>query len=163
MNDLKFAIKWALIIAFCLFFTFTAYLYWNVDKQNFFAFGPRHLDFSVELAGDYSIHRTSDSHAIVSPKGYNDGTPIIPTFVVECTTDGRYILAIREDPDKLTDSSSKDATPVTQDYWILDTQKPEVHGPLNEEAFQKLRQKLSIAQNIQLRPIGNFRPERPGL
>jgi hypothetical protein len=163
MNDLKFAIKWALIIAFCLFSTFAAYLYWNVDKQNFAFPGAGRLDFTIHLAGDYSLHRTSGVEAFITPEAYNDGTPTIPTCVVECATDGRYILAIRQDPDKLTDSSSKDGTPVIQDYWILDTQKLEVHGPLNEETFQKLREKLSIAQNIQLRPIGNFRPERPGL
>lgn len=127
--------------------------------------GPGMLDFSAELAGGYSVHRTSSQHVIIAPEAWNAGTPIIPTLVVECATDGRFILAkrlgVKDQFPENPGSTLTETDPTVQDFWILDTQQQEVHGPLTEAALKSLRTSLSIADTVQLRPVSEFRPASP--
>jgi hypothetical protein len=122
--------------------------------------GPGTADFSAHLAGGYSVHRTSSQHVIIAPEAWNDGTPIIPTIVVECATDGRFILAKRRDAG-LSDAGMNAAASAVEDFWILDTKQEEVHGPLTEGLFQRLRLSLAVAESVHLRPVHEFRGTAP--
>jgi hypothetical protein len=135
---------------------FTGLLVWKMSTEGFSFPGPGHLDYFAHLAGDYWVSRTSAFENVITPNGYSDGTPIIPTVVTACATDGRYILAKRQDTRKtfLEDPSITfdELDPESADYWILDTQKPEVFGPLSEGEFTNKRRQLAIPDSLQLFP-----------
>lgn len=151
-NDILIFLASAAVVFLCA----AGWLAWKL-RQNGGSFpGPGMSDFSAALAGDYSVHRTSSAHVIIAPEVWNSGTPIIPTIVVECATDGRFILAKRQGVDTL-----QKADPTVQDFWILDTKQEEVHGPLAEAEFNRLRASLSIANSIRLRAVSEFRDLPP--
>ena len=164
MKDLWWAIRGALAIATVLFVIFGAYV-WRGMRQPGFRFpGPGHLDFSAHLAGDYFIHRTSSIQVFIAPEGYNDGAPIIESLVVECGTDGRFIIAKRNGM-KLRNPNDPNDTfevqdPDVVDYWILDVKQPHVHGPLKEVEFAGLRRSLGVSESVVLRDVYDFRPPR---
>ena len=114
------------------------------------------------MAVDYFIIRTSALEIEIKPGRIGEGTPIIPSLVVECATDGRFIIAKRQglkcsNPQDPNDTwMEKD--PNVVDYWILDAQQPRVEGPLTEAAFIKLRRSLGIAEDLQLRKVSEFAP-----
>jgi hypothetical protein len=80
--------------------------------------------------------------------------------VTACATDGRYILAKRQDTRKtfLEDPNITfdELDPESADYWILDTQKTEVFGPLSEGEFTAKRRQLGIPDSIKLIPPHDF-------
>tara|TARA_R110002049_G_scaffold56239_1_gene155277 strand:+ start:1119 stop:1616 length:498 start_codon:yes stop_codon:yes gene_type:complete len=127
--------------------------------------GAGHADFSAHLAGDYWLYRTSAYQIMIGPEaGWGDGTPIIPTMVVECATDGHYILAKRHglkqrSPNDPNDTyEEEDSSKV--DFWILDALSPKVLGPLDEASFRTHRGELAISGDLVLRDVYEFRPTK---
>jgi hypothetical protein len=165
MKDLWWAIRGALTIAAVLFVTFGAYVWWGMRQPGFRFPGPGHSDFSAHLAGDYSIYRTSGLNVVISPQGYGPGTPVIPNLVVECATDGRFIIAKRNGMKRRSPNDPKDTfedrDPEVVDFWILDTQQPHVDGPLTEAEFMKLRRSLGISESVVLRDVYEYRHPEP--
>lgn len=126
------------------------------------AFGPGTQDFVVRIAGDYSIHRTSAHQIQIAPTSWNDATPIIPTKVIECNTDGRFVIAKRQglkrrSPDTPNDSY-EEPDPRVFDFWILDTRTPKVYGSLTFEQFTAKKNELGIASSLRLKDVYSFRP-----
>lgn len=165
MKDLWWAIRGALTMATVLFVTFGAFVWWGMRQPGFRFPGPGHSDFSAHLAGDYFISRTSGLNVRISPESYVEGTPVIPSLVVECATDGRFILAKRNgmkrrSPNDLNDTSEDKDSEVV-DFWILDSKKPNVDGPLTKAEFLILRRSLGISESVVLRDIYEFRPPEP--
>ncbi len=165
MKDLWWAICGALAIAAVLFVSFGAYLWWEMRQPGFRFPGPGHSDFSAHLAGDYSIYRTSGLNVVISPQGYGPGTPVIPNLVVDCATDGRFIIAKRNGVKRRSPNEPKDTFEDRDlevvDFWILDTQQPHVDGPLTEAEFTKLRRSLGISESVVLRDVYEYRPPEP--
>jgi hypothetical protein len=160
MKDLLHATLKAIGIAFVILLWFGGWLIWQMSKEGFSFPGPGHQDYDGHLAGEYWVHRTSAFRTMITPIGYSEGTPIIPTVVTACATDGRYILAKRQDTRKtfLEDPNVTfdELDPESADYWILDTQKPEVFGPMSEGEFTAKRRQLGIADSIKLIPPRDF-------
>lgn len=127
--------------------------------------GPGAADFSAHLAGDYYIHRTSGLNVFIAPEAWNDGTPTIQALVVECATDGRFIIAKRHGMKRRTPNDPNDTfeveDPSQVDFWILDTKEPSVEGPLTESAFANRRRELKISESVKLRDVYEFRPKGP--
>lgn len=140
-----------------------AFLY--VRSHPFSFPGPGLSDFSAHLAGDYSIHRNNALDIAISPNSYDTSTPVIPSLVVECATDGRFIIAKRNGLKRRSPNDPKDTfedrDPDVVDYWILDSKQPHVDGPLTEEDFIRLRRSLGIDESIVLRNVYTFRPAAP--
>ena len=149
----------AVIVAACGIAMFA----WAFSRPGFRFPGPGYSDFSAHLAGDYWLFRSSAYQIMIGPEaGWGDGTPIIPTMVVECATDGHYILAKRHglkrrSPNDPNDTyEEEDSTKV--DFWILDALSPKVLGPLDEAAFSRHRAELAISSDLVLRDVYAFRP-----
>src|SRR5665213_2296891 len=54
----------------------------------------RHSDFAAPLVGNYQLVRTSAHQVTIVPIGaWGEGTPTIPSKVVEVAFDDRFILA----------------------------------------------------------------------
>jgi hypothetical protein len=127
--------------------------------------GPGHSDFSAHLAVDYFIYRTNGLNVGISPQGYGPGTPVIPSLVRECATDGRFIIAKRNGMKRRSPNDPKDTfeerDPEIEDFWILDTQQPHVDGPLSEAEFIALRRSLGISESVVLRNVYDFQPPEP--
>ena len=162
MKDLWWAIRGALAIAAVLFAAFFVYFYREAKRTGFRFPSPAIADFSAHLAGDYYISRTSVLEIVINPGRSGEGTPIIPSLVVECATDGRFIIAKRQglkrsNPQDPNDTWMEKDTNVV-DYWILDTQQPRAEGPLTEAEFTKLRRSLGIAEDLQLRKGSEVAP-----
>ncbi len=160
MKDLLHATLKAVGITLVIFLLFGGWVTWHMSKEGFSFPGPGHQDYSAYLAGDYSVYRTSPFEIIIAPGGYNNGTPIIPSVVTACATDGRYILAQRQDTRQAFRDDPKhtwkEMDPESTNYWILDTQKPEVFGPLSNGDFTAKRRQLGIPDSIKLIPPRAF-------
>ena len=125
-------------------------------------FGPGVQDFVVRIAGDYSIQRTSAHQIQIAPDGWNDSTPIIPTKVIECNTDGRFVIAKRQGLKRRSPNNPNDTyeepDPLVFDYWILDTRTPKVYGPLTVEQFTAKITELNVPSSLRLKDVYSFRP-----
>lgn len=165
MKDLWWAIRGALAIAAALFVGFGAYVGWGMRQTGFRFPGPGQSDFSAHLAGDYFLIRTSGLHVQISPQSHGDDTPVIPSLVVECATDGRFIIAKRNGLKRRSPNDPKDTfedrDPEVVDFWILDTNQPHVDGPLTEAEFISLRRSLGISESMVLRNVYEFRTPEP--
>jgi hypothetical protein len=162
MKDLRFAIIGALVVAALLVTVFGVAVWWKMRDRPFVFPGPGLADFSAHLAGDYSIYRTSGLNIMISPEGYNDGTPVIPNLVIECATDGRFIIAKRHGMKRRSPGDPNDTSeiedPGVEDFWVLDTKEPHVYGPLTEVEFVARRHALGIAESVVLRDVYEFQP-----
>lgn len=125
-------------------------------------FGPGSFDFSVKIAGGYYIHRTSSHQIMIAPEAWNDSVPTIPTKVIECGTDKRFIIAKREGLKRRSPNNPKDTyeepDPNVIDYWILDTAVPKVFGPLTLDQFNDKRKLLEVPTALTLKDVCSFRP-----
>ena len=122
------------------------------------AFGPGPSDFSTRLVGDYFIFRTSADEIIISPESWTEGTPEIPTKVVEYAVHRRLILAKRQGLKRLDPNRSyEEPDPAVFDYWILDTSAPKVFGPMSLDQFSAKRRELSVPESVTLKDVYSFR------
>jgi hypothetical protein len=161
MKELRFTILGVLAIVLGLTSTIAIVLWWKARNSSFSFPGPGPADFSAHLAGDYSVYRTSGFNIIIAPEAVNDGTPIIPNLVVECATDGRFILAKRHGMKRRSPNNPNDTfdveDPSRVDFWILDTKEPGVEGPWTESEFISRRRSLKISESVKLRDVYEFR------
>lgn len=125
-------------------------------------FGAGALDFSAKIAGDYYIHRTSSHQIMIAPETWNDSVPTIPTKVIECDTDKRFIVAKRQGLKRRNPNDQNDTyeepDPKDTDYWILDTAVPKVFGPLTLNQFEDKRKALGVPSKLTLKDVYSFKP-----
>lgn len=125
--------------------------------------GPGMSDFEAPACGGYSIWRTSAHEISVVPKdGWNASTPIIPTKVIECDFDNRFVIAKRQglkrrSPNDPNDTYEEPDSSVF-DFWILDTSLPKVFGPLSGSEFNRLRLEMKVPTTLRLKDVYHFRP-----
>ncbi len=119
-------------------------------------------DFRAKLAGEYSIYRSSSHQISITPEGWSDDTPIIPTKVIECAVDRHFILAKRQGLKRRNPNDPNDTyeepDPNVFDYWILDTVAPKVYGPLDTAQYKSMRQELGVTESTELKDVYSFRP-----
>ena len=165
MKHLKIAILTVLGVVVVSFFVLVGLALRHLRNHPFSIPGPGLSDFSAHLAGEYSIYRNNGLDVVISPQGYCSGTPVIPSLVVECATDGRFILAKRNGMKRRSPNNPNDTfedrDPEVVDFWILDSRQPHVDGPLTEAEFSKLRRSLGISESVVLRDVYEFRPPTP--
>lgn len=126
------------------------------------AVGPGLADFSRKIAGDYCIYRTSAHQIMIAPESGSDETLMIPTKVVECDFDSRFIIARRQELQRRSPNDPNDTymepVPGKYDYWILDAKTPKVYGPFTLEQFTLRRQSLGVPEKLILKDVCAFRP-----
>ena len=99
---------------------------------------------------------------MIAPEAWNDSIPTIPTKVIECDADKRFIIAKRQglkrrSPNNPNDTYEEPDTRVV-DYWILDTSAPKVFGPLTLNEFNDQRKVLAVPSSLVLKDVYSFRP-----
>jgi hypothetical protein len=120
----------------------------------------RHPDFSTQIAGDYYIHRTSAHQIIIAPRSGSDETPVIPTKVVECDFDSRFIIARQQELQRRNLNAQDiymEPAPGKFHYWILDVHAPTVYGPFTLEEFTGQRKILGVPDHLVLKDVYSFR------
>jgi hypothetical protein len=118
-------------------------------------------DFHAPMTGGYSLWRTSGLEIDITPDaGWGDGDPIIPTMVIECNHDSRFIIAKRQGIKGQFPDDEPD--PSVIDFWILDTKIPEVYGPLTSDKFLEKRIQLGVSHGLELMDIKSFRASKQG-
>ncbi|WOO43749.1 DUF3997 domain-containing protein [Rubellicoccus peritrichatus] len=126
--------------------------------------GPGTHDFHAPVSNGYSIWRTSSHQISIAPDSYVSGsTAIIPTKVIECDFDERFVIAKRQglrqsNPDD-THSTHKEPDPSVFDYWILDTSQAVVYGPFNSNEFREKRKELGVPNSLALKNVYDFKPK----
>lgn len=121
--------------------------------------GPAQSDFMHPLAGDYVLGRTSAHQVAISPQSWTDDTPRIPSKVVEVGWDDRFILAKRQHLQRRGGSTTvgyEEPIEGKFDYWILDTQRPEVFGPFDEAEFGVKRKEFGVPDQIRLQNVDSL-------
>jgi hypothetical protein len=109
-------------------------------------------DFSVPLAGRYKLIYSSSIDIVVDVGLEIDPGLRIPTTVVECGADARFIIAKR-----IPAEASRDTI---ADYWILDTSTESLVGPVDFATFARRREELAVPRNLALRNVEEYRPRR---
>jgi hypothetical protein len=107
--------------------------------------GPGLQDFAVSLGGGYLLVRCNPEEILVTPKVWDDTTPVIPATVTHLSFDALRVYAKRTPP----------RTQKTE-YWILETQKPRVHGPLTLGAYRQMLGQLGVRQEPVLTDVHEF-------
>jgi hypothetical protein len=126
-----------------------------------FTVGPGAEDFSVQLCGDYYVHRTSVHQIKVSPMSWRDDTPIIPVKVVELGYDKRFIIAKqnhlkRRSPHDPLDTYMEPNVGVFS-YWILDVIIPVAYGPLSQAEFDNKRKTIGVPHSLAMKDVYSYR------
>lgn len=127
---------------------------------NFQLPGPGLSDFTLPVAGNYIINRTSAHGVSVIPaQGWTKDASQIPAKLVEVAWDDRYVLG-KQQHLKKDDPNEVLGQPVSGEYsyWILDTSVPVAYGPLSLVDFKDKRANLGLSDELQLRDIEEFRP-----
>ena len=122
----------AIFVGGCCFFHFPAY---REDLGNGYVVSV------TDVMRDASISRKD-------PKRSSWGIQVVPPTVFAYGWNDVFILAKRhpENKDKKVDTS------VT--YWyIIEVTSGNVHGPLNEDEFRKLRTRLKVPEEISFKTI----------
>lgn len=127
--------------------------------------GPGTSDFHAPACGGYSIWRTSAHQISVVPDdGWTASTPIIPTKVIECDFDDRFVIAKRQGLKRRSPGDPNDTyeepDPSVFDFWILDTSAPKVFGPLSEAEFNRMRTELRVPTKLRLKDVYEFKPPK---
>jgi hypothetical protein len=125
-----------------------------------FGFGPGLYDFKADLAGGYTLYRTSpDEIVIAGPSG-----DAIPTKVVEIAHDQKFILAKQQHLRRRTPGSETDTyeepAPGEYSYWILNLAPTTIHGPLDAKQFMTKRLELKVDPSLSLRDVYDYAPTR---
>ena len=122
----------AIFVGGCCFFHFPAY------KENL---GNGYAVYAADVMRDVCIIRKD-------PKRSPWGIQVVPSTVFAYGWNDDFILAKRH-PEK---KDRKVDTSVT--YWyIIEVTSGDVHGPLNEDEFRKLRTKLKVPEEISFKTI----------
>ena len=121
----------AIVMGGCCFFHFPAY---KADLVNGYAV------WAVDVMKDASV--------VHKHKSGSSATTVVPHTVFAYGWNDDFILAKRhpEKKDRKVDIS------VT--YWyIIEVTSGDVHGPLNQDEFRKLRTKLKVSEEISFKTI----------
>jgi len=111
--------------------------------------GPGISDFSEKLGNGYYYHRTSSMDKYIAPKVWNKtATPMIPSKVIRYKKKDGYVAAKREIVE--IGSSGSRVGSGNFDFWILDTSKPKVFGPMDKYEFDIQIAKLGLSEKLAL-------------
>ena len=124
--------------------------------------GPGVQDFTATLPNGYVLVRSSSHDIQVVPKdGWNSRTPIIPAKVLEIGIDGDFVVARRQGLKKRSPEDPDDfylePDPSVLDFWVLDTKKPAVFGPLDEGQLAEKLAALGFADGIPRKDVYEYR------
>ena len=112
---------------------------------------PEGLAYEEDLVDGYAVWAvdTMEYAAVVyKDKGGTGATGVVPRTVFAYGWNDDFILAKRHPERK----DGKVDTTVT--YWyIIEVASGDVHGPLNEDEFRKLRTKLKVPEEISFKTI----------
>jgi len=111
-----------------------------------FGCGAGSMDFSEDLGNGYYYYNNSAIDRFIAPKNWNDKTPIIPLKVVQYKEKDGYIIAKR---DIVQCGMSGSRVAIGEfDYWILDTSKKKVFGPMHKNDLNNHIAQLGLSIKI---------------
>lgn len=119
-------------------------------------------DYDISLPGEYSLIRSSAHNITINKKQGEDvwGEALIPAKITELNYNNQYILAKqlglkRKYPDNANNTYEiPDESKVT--YWILQVDNGNVYGPLTENEFTNMKNKLSIPADMVLKSVSFY-------
>lgn len=117
-------------------------------------------DFHYAVAGNYEVWCSSAAEVRISPRIFDDSTPIIPSRVTEVAWDDRFVVA-RQDIKVNHDNSKHEFrgvvnSPTQSQYWILDVSGPRIHGPYGLMQLEGERRRLGVPDALVLRPVNSY-------
>lgn len=119
---------------------------------------PGQFDYEYDVGnGNYALYRSSAHSIAISPKsGYTSETEIIPEKVVEVAWNNQYVIAKqygmkRENPERTYEIPDE----TIENYWILDTENKERHGPFSYEEFLLKIQEFKLT-DLELKPVRDY-------
>lgn len=124
---------------------------------------PGQYDYSYDIVNDFELIRSSAHEIRIIPKtGYTTENEIIPAKVIEIAWNNRYVIAKqhgmkRAYPEE-ADNTYEIPDETVVNYWILDTENKERHGPFSYEEFLIKLQEFNLT-NLQLKPVTYYRNE----
>ncbi len=112
---------------------------------------PEGLNYEEDLCNEYAVWAVDamkDAGVVHKDKRSSGAFVVVPRTVFAYGWNDDFILAKRH-PEK---KDRKVDTSVT--YWyIIEVTSGDVHGPLNEDEFRKLRTKLKVPEEISFKTI----------
>lgn len=111
-------------------------------------------DYAFELAGKYIFVKSMRNNAQIHCKGVQSvgsSVPAIPPEVTHIAWNEKFVIA-RQVPLGQRDDIAN--------YWILDVDIPELHGPFGKEEFDTMRKRIDVATALSLRKSSWYRGKK---
>lgn len=110
-------------------------------------------DYEIELINGFKVNRSSSEKICISSYEYSYDEMLIPTY--DNYEDGEYVTEVGHDKDRYIVAKTN-----LNQYYIMDTKKEKLDGPLTEDLFNKKKEKLYISKDVILKNLNEYENNR---
>ena len=110
-------------------------------------------DYEIELINGFKVRRTSAQKVHIGSSEYSYDELLIP--ILDDYEKGEFIEKVCHDNDRYIIAKTN-----FNNYYVLDTKKAIVQGPLTKEKYIKLRENLQIPNSIALKDLSEYKKIR---
>ena len=110
-------------------------------------------DYEIELINGFKVRRTSAQKVHIGSSEYSYDELLIP--VIDDYEKGEFVEKVGHDNDRYIIAKTN-----FNNYYLLDTKKAIVQGPLTKEKFVKVRENLEIPNSIALKDLSEYKKIR---
>lgn len=106
-------------------------------------------DYEIELINGFKVMRTSAEKAHIGSPEYSYDELLIP--LLADYEEGEYIIKVGHDNNRYIIAKTN-----LDNYYLLDTKEPIVHGPFTEEKFIQVKENAKISESIALKDLDAY-------
>ena len=110
-------------------------------------------DYEIELINGFKVRRTSAQKVHIGSSEYSYDELLIP--ILDDYEKGEFIEKVGHDNDRYIIAKTN-----FNNYYVLDTKKAIVQGPLTKEKFVRVRENLEIPNSIALKDFNEYKKIR---
>ena len=110
-------------------------------------------DYEIELINGFKVMRTSAKKVHIGSPEYSYDELLIP--LVADYEGGDYVTKVGHDNDRYIIAKTN-----LNNYYLLDTKEPIVHGPFTEEKFMQVKENAEIPESVNLKDLDSYKKIR---
>ena len=110
-------------------------------------------DYEIELINGFKVRRTSAQKVHIGSSEYSYDELLIP--ILDDYEKGEFIEKVGHDNDRYIIAKTN-----FNNYYVLDTKKAIVQGPLTKEKFVRVRENLEIPNSVTLKDLNEYKKIR---
>lgn len=106
-------------------------------------------DYEIELINGFKVMRTSSEKVHIGSPEYSYDELLIPLLVDY--NEGEYVTKVGHDNDRYIIAKTN-----LNNYYLLDTKEPIVHGPFTKEEFIQAKENAEIPKSVTLKDLDAY-------